>query len=717
VGYSTLAALHALNPSDQSLLPSLALDLQAQPDPGAHGDVSPACDVPEIEPSNTVAWGPPALEPPVQLPRGSVRQQSLVKPLAAEGRPSPDLGVSDDTPQPLELLLPAAAATDHKHGATSSRGDGAGEHSDETSDVSKEMREPLVVELSDDSEGDFLVIDDCMGDVGTRWHAGHTSYAWLYQANSRSARAERRQICKHTEAVVHRGGYIIAGDRVALPGQPTWRRVRREAELRPYSEYSCSGKPAQVFLSSDTVPATAIRLGDKKTIGVFCASSGYHVGGGFLTGGRHALEESLCVQTTMWAALNDASKQPPPWLSDGSVLVVSNAAVFRRGVGEGYKFLQRSVPVCVICVAAYNKNPRVMDSPVDAPDDEDEYQAGLLSRFRLAVHSAAEQGVRVLVVTDVGCGVFQNCPADVGHLMGRALEQPVRLGVFDEVHVTGRKEFQEWLQHALSDCSASAQVASPSDTDGVARSWAKARFPDTAAAAIGGASQTYLGISSQYRGARPIASKHSVAEADAAGVEQDTSTSAVEPPRCTQVQLQFAASRLNRADSPSASQSHRGRMSQQGPSNNQGPPVAQLGLELDSEHSQLDDSPPSPPLWKAHTRVATSDFGERGEKRALVYDLDEGDVLWRHSSHVRQVLGLGHRTLCDEDIDNYGQCPSPTYEYTPPASKLIAAEVTPAFKRAKLERKDNGSDRRSKQPKPGQTKQRPITSYLSSATQ
>jgi len=569
-----------------------------------------------------------------------------------------------------------------------------------------------VVELSDDSEGDLIAIDDGMGDVGTRWHAGHTSYAWLYQANSRSARAERRQICRHTEAVIQRGGYIVADRRVLLPGAPTWRRVRRETELRKYSEYACSGKPAQVLLSSDTVPATAIRLGERQHIGVFCASSGYHVGGGFQTGGRHALEESLCVQTTMWPALNEASKKPPPWLCDGSVLVVSNAAVFRHGVSEGYKFLKKSVPVSIICLAAYNKNPRVMDSPVDAPEDEDEYQAGLLSRFRLAVHAAAEQGVRVLVVTDVGCGVFQNCPADVGHLMGRALEEPVRLGVFDEVHVTGRKEFQDWLQHAVSDCS--AQPASASDPDPVARSWAKARFPDTAAIA-GGASQTYLGVplpSSQW-GLR-TASKHSVADGDAADGDQDTSMTGVEPPRCTQVQLQFASSRLNLPASPTVTEGPGGGVSRVG--GGDGRPALPVPAQSNGlEEPCLSDSPPSPPssmhAWKAHTRAETSDIAPRGEKRALVYDLDEGDVLWRQSSHVRQVLGSGDRPLHDEDIDSH--CPSPTFDYTPPMSRPPAAEITPALKRPKQERKDNGSDRRTKL-KTGQGKQRPITSFLSS---
>jgi hypothetical protein len=38
-------------------------------------------------------------------------------------------------------------------------------------------------------------------------------------------------------------------------------------------------------------------------VAIVNAASAYHAGGGFTTGGRHALEESLCMQTTLGKSL------------------------------------------------------------------------------------------------------------------------------------------------------------------------------------------------------------------------------------------------------------------------------------------------------------------------------------------------------------------------------------------------------------------------------
>merc|ERR1719343_1342972 len=40
-------------------------------------------------------------------------------------------------------------------------------------------------------------------------------------------------------------------------------------------------------------------------VAVVSAASAYHCGGGFLTGGRHALEEAICTQTTLYQSLAD----------------------------------------------------------------------------------------------------------------------------------------------------------------------------------------------------------------------------------------------------------------------------------------------------------------------------------------------------------------------------------------------------------------------------
>jgi len=45
-----------------------------------------------------------------------------------------------------------------------------------------------------------------------------------------------------------------------------------------------------------------------KRVVAVSAVSAYHLGGGFFTGGRHALEESICEQSTLFASLKKASE-------------------------------------------------------------------------------------------------------------------------------------------------------------------------------------------------------------------------------------------------------------------------------------------------------------------------------------------------------------------------------------------------------------------------
>merc|ERR1711972_869421 len=45
------------------------------------------------------------------------------------------------------------------------------------------------------------------------------------------------------------------------------------------------------------------------SVGVVSAVSGYLCGGGFLAGGKHALEEAFCVQTTLYDSLRKARNE------------------------------------------------------------------------------------------------------------------------------------------------------------------------------------------------------------------------------------------------------------------------------------------------------------------------------------------------------------------------------------------------------------------------
>ena len=81
---------------------------------------------------------------------------------------------------------------------------------------------------------------------------------------------------------------------------------------------------------------------------VINAASAYHAGGGFLTGGRHALEESICMRSTLFNSLKAAESiaeslrlksslhcQPPMKSPGGSPKVFSLKRSKTRSIEKG----------------------------------------------------------------------------------------------------------------------------------------------------------------------------------------------------------------------------------------------------------------------------------------------------------------------------------------------------------------------------------------------
>jgi len=176
------------------------------------------------------------------------------------------------------------------------------------------------------------------------------------------------------------------------------------------------------------------------------AASAYHLGGGTKTGGRHALEEAMCVQSTLYASLEQAARlaeslriaapdwvRPPvqeksgrKWLvhipDDGAVLSPF-VEVFRGGTDDGYAFAEAAVMLeAIVSVAMPNLNDTMSDCPVDAPSDDQEYMLQVQRKWR-AVFTAAARFTQAdtLVVPDAGCGVYRNPPDQVGAVFGQVL--------------------------------------------------------------------------------------------------------------------------------------------------------------------------------------------------------------------------------------------------------------------------------------------------------
>jgi len=241
------------------------------------------------------------------------------------------------------------------------------------------------------------------------------------------------------------------------------------------SPVAASSAPRVVFDQDGlTVIEAAVKVqkAGRAAVGVNAASA-YSVGGGVLSGGRHALEESCCITSTLLASLQKAqwdqlhSPEEKPasrgqWRDDegphahvpvDGCIVSPAVEVFRDPSTYGYGFFEAPVRLQGFCsVAMFNMNPRVSDSPLDAPRDFKAYCLQVKQKFRAVVTGAVHLGAEVLVCPDVGCGVFGNDPQILGTMLGEVLREapPPNTQPLAEVLLTGQVAFAEAVKKAAA---------------------------------------------------------------------------------------------------------------------------------------------------------------------------------------------------------------------------------------------------------------------------
>jgi len=330
------------------------------------------------------------------------------------------------------------------------------------------------------------------------------SYDWVRQKNAPRDRLERLGTILLTQRATCGGGYALP--RAAGSVQLDLTALREGTQVLHSPEtlhVDAPGKLGQgaktqvVWQERATVMEAAIdACRDKTRVVAVNAASAFHVGGGVLTGGRHACEESWCTMSTLlhslqeiqwkdvisrWGndgsqgggigkALRDATSankvelQPPSTSPahgamhvpvDGCI-VSPGIDIFREVSGKGYAFNAQVTQLAGVCsVAMFNMNPRVSDSPVDAPRDFDEYCSQVKQKFRSVVAGALGLHAEVLVCPDVGCGVFQNDPHILGTLFGEVLcEKP---GALPSVILTGRADFASAVKAVVASVGATRQ--------------------------------------------------------------------------------------------------------------------------------------------------------------------------------------------------------------------------------------------------------------------
>jgi len=284
-------------------------------------------------------------------------------------------------------------------------------------------------------------------------------WGWLRKANHETARAKRRQITAMTTRAVDGRGYVLNGSKRDL------------SSVESMLEGTCllSARPGEKHMAADlvgaftrisktgkgvlTLDAADMLRGSHRNISIVNAASTYHVGGGFNIGGRHALEEALCTQTTLHQSLagirremvgdeSGSTATHVPYIPVDGVVLSPDVEVFREGANRGYPFLDDPWKLgAVISVAMFNKNSDMRDAPVDAPADENLYREQVEAKFRSVLAAAVKAGSTALVICDVGCGVYKNEPDVVGSILGKVLKQEF-WGQLQEVSLCGQFKFQ-----------------------------------------------------------------------------------------------------------------------------------------------------------------------------------------------------------------------------------------------------------------------------------
>jgi len=303
------------------------------------------------------------------------------------------------------------------------------------------------------------------------------SYDWVRQKNSPSDRLDRLGVLLSTAQALSSGGYTFKGKSLTLNVKDVIDGTRlRRPGATPARPASCRpGAKTKVVFDSDglTVMEAAIKStkAGRKTIAVNAASA-YSVGGGVLCGGRHALEESFCTMSTLLPSLQQVkweSKVLDPAVNHSNVggnlgvegepeqrcahipldgcITSPDVEIFRSTSAQGYAFQEAPTKILGVCsVAMFNMNPRVSDSPLDAPDEFKDYCAQVKLKFQTVVAAAVRMGAEVLICPDVGCGVFMNDPVVIGTLFGETLHE--LQGYIPEIIVTGKVSFFEAAKRA-----------------------------------------------------------------------------------------------------------------------------------------------------------------------------------------------------------------------------------------------------------------------------
>lgn len=306
------------------------------------------------------------------------------------------------------------------------------------------------------------------------------SFEWLRKDNDEGSRSDRRAVALETQEAARQGWYWHKGSRVMLPACENTisgtRIISRSGDWPSLKETPSFGSTMVSIAAESTALDAARPLVQRgRRVAIVNAASAHHVGGGFASGGRHALEEAFCVQSTLFQSLQRASQEAfrcttrgcsrATWNgesgqaccrtctrssgsshgpdcekrcslsvnkvaarakqsyipADGAVFS-PNVEIFRAGTLDGYETLPEPLQLAVVAsISMPNLNSGVRDAPVSKYESADRYIKAISQRWRAALRVACIVGATDIVCPDVGCGVYANDSTIVGRALAAIL--------------------------------------------------------------------------------------------------------------------------------------------------------------------------------------------------------------------------------------------------------------------------------------------------------
>lgn len=278
---------------------------------------------------------------------------------------------------------------------------------------------------------------------GPEWNSlfEKEGYSWIRKDSSSNSCIERLAgafVTLRVAAQLSSVAEMISGTQLLLPSPPS--------KIWP------DKRMTKVWHSSDGVLDSAAKKARQgyRVVAVNTGSA-YQVGGTFLTGGTHALEEAMCTQSTLFLSLQRAqrlaydcnlvdAKGLPVHIPETGCVLSPNVEIFREGLAHGYAPCEEGSVVLagVVTVAMPNMNPNALFNPVEwrlRPQREQLIE----NKMHCMLQAAEMVEADVLVVSDIGCGEFANDPRSIGATLGVVLSRYP--GHFRELVICGGQRF------------------------------------------------------------------------------------------------------------------------------------------------------------------------------------------------------------------------------------------------------------------------------------